>query len=315
MTNSIESKTANEVICATLSDAVKTTPDLVVLTSDSRGSAGMTSFISDNPANSIETGIAEQNLVTVAAGLAHAHKRPFVFSPAAFLTMRSVEQVKVDVAYSKTNVKLIGISGGNSYSNLGTTHHSLQDLAITCAIPNLEVYTPADQFETRALLNYLIHSKKPAYVRVGKRKLDNCYPKDWSTFVPGKANILRNGADICLISAGETLFPTLQAASILATKGIEATVVDLVSIKPLDTELLHKLAQKFNLILSVEEHSIINGIGAQIATIIAQHAHAKLKILGFPDEPAISGTQDEVFAYYGLDAESIAQKAILSLKG
>ena len=302
--------TANQVFCDTLIQEIKNYPELLTVTSDSRGSAGITPFINMFPKHSIEVGIAEQNAVTVAAGLAHAGKKPFVFSPAAFLAMRSIEQVKVDVAYSKTNVKLIGISGGNSYSDLGTTHHSLNDVAITRAIPNLEVYQPCDKYQTKALIKYLLNSSTPAYVRIGKRKLDNVYNNDFE-FIPGKANILHQGKDhkLCLISIGETLYNTVQAAKLLEQEGIFATVVDLSSIKPLDTGLLHELAQKYEIIISVEEHSVINGIGAAIAQIVAQHSHAKLFTLGFPDEPAIAGKQDEVFQYYGLDATSIANFA------
>lgn len=295
---------ANVVIADTLDKATKTDPDLLVVTCDSRGSAGLVNFTNAHPDRTIEMGIAEQNAVTVAAGMAHAGKHPFVFSPAAFLAMRSIEQVKVDVAFNQTNVKLIGISGGNSYSWLGTTHHSLNDVAITRAIPNLEVYQPCDQYQTRALFNYLLESPRPAYIRVGKRKLDNIYHEDFK-FEPGKAKIIREGKDICLISVGEMLHFTLQAAEELAKNGIDTAVVDLASIKPLDTKMLDRLAQQFDQIVTIEEHDVINGIGSAVAAEVAKFGHAKLTILGFPDEPAIQGTQDEVFHYYGLDSEGI----------
>lgn len=308
MTNTDEKLAASTVISATLDEATKTDPDLLVVTCDSRGSAGLVSFTNKHPEKTIEMGIAEQNAVTVAAGLAHEGKHPFVFSPAAFLAMRAIEQVKVDVAYSKNNVKLIGISGGNSYTWLGTTHHSLNDVAITRAIPDLEVYQPADKYQTKALFKYLIKSAKPAYVRIGKKKLDNVYKEDYE-FIPGKANILRSGQDIALIACGETLYSAFHAAELLAADGISAEVVDLQSIKPLDVDTVAKLAQKFDQIISVEEHDVINGIGAAIASIVAKYAHAKLTILGFPDEPAIQGPQDEVLHYYGVDAEGVYKKA------
>lgn len=206
-----EKLSANTVIADTLDKATKVDPNLLVVTCDSRGSAGLVNFTNAHPDRTVEMGIAEQNAVTVAAGMAHAGKHPFVFSPAAFLAMRSIEQVKVDVAFNQTNVKLIGISGGNSYTWLGTTHHSLNDVAITRAIPNLEVYQPCDQYQTRALFNYLLTSPRPAYVRIGKRKLDNVYHEDFK-FEPGKAKIIRKGKDVCLISVGEMLYFTLQAA-------------------------------------------------------------------------------------------------------
>lgn len=299
-----EKLSANTVIADTLDKATKIDPNLLIVTCDSRGSAGLINFTNAHPDRTVEMGIAEQNAVTVAAGMAHAGKHPFVFSPAAFLAMRSIEQVKVDVAFNQTNVKLIGISGGNSYTWLGTTHHSLNDVAITRAIPNLEVYQPCDQYQTRALFNYLLTSPRPAYVRIGKRKLDNVYHEDFK-FEPGKAKIIRKGKDVCLISVGEMLYFTLQAAEKLAKNGIDAEVVDLASIKPLDTKMLDKLAQEFNQIVTVEEHDVINGIGSAVAVEVAKFGHARLTILGFPDKPAIQGTQDGVFHYYGLDSAGI----------
>lgn len=313
MTNTDEKLTANAVIADTLDKATATDPNLLVVTCDSRGSASLVPFCNAHPDRTIEMGIAEQNAVTVAAGMAHEGKHPFVFSPASFLAMRSIEQVKVDVAFNKNNVKLIGISGGNSYTWLGNTHHSLNDVAITRAIPDLEVYQPCDKYQTKALFEYLVKSDKPAYVRIGKRKLDNVYHEDMD-FVPGKANIIREGKDICLISTGETLYFALKAAEKLAEKGISAEVVDLVSIKPLDRELISKLAQQFDQIVTVEEHDVINGIGAAVATEVAKYGHAKLQVLGFPDKPAIQGTQDEVFHYYGLDAEGITKSVAEILK-
>lgn len=303
MTND-EKLTANAVIADTLDKATATDSDLLVVTCDSRGSAGLVPFTNAHPDRTVEMGIAEQNAVTVAAGLAHEGKHPFVFSPAAFLAMRSIEQVKVDVTFNKNNVKLIGISGGNSYTWLGNTHHSLNDVAITRAIPDLEVYQPCDKYQVKALFNYLLKSNKPAYVRIGKRKLDNVYHEDFG-FIPGKATIIKPGKDICLISTGETLYFTLKAAEKLASDGIDVEVVDLGSIKPIDTEMIGKLAQEFDQIVTIEEHDVINGIGAAVASEVAKYGHAKLNSLGFPDKPAIQGTQDEVFHYYGLDAEGI----------
>ncbi|MGN9067032.1 transketolase family protein [Ligilactobacillus agilis] len=306
MTNN-EALTANKAICDLLIEVAPKMPELLTVTSDSRGSAGLVPFTTAFPDHSVEMGIAEQNAVTVAAGLAHAGKRPFVFSPAAFLAMRSIEQVKVDVAYSKNNVKLIGISGGNSYSDLGNTHHSLNDVAITRAIPDLEVYQPCDKYQIRALFKYLLESDTPAYIRIGKRKLDNVYNEEYK-FIPGKAKILRQAKDtkVALISVGETLYNTIKAAELLAEQDIDATVVDLVSIKPMDVTMITELAQKYDYLVTVEEHSVINGIGAAVAQIAAEVGHARVKVLGFPDQPAIAGKQDEVFSYYGLDSTSIS---------
>lgn len=299
-----------EVICKKLVELTDKDTNLLAITSDSRGSAALTPFAEEKPNNLIEMGIAEQNAVTVAAGLAHSGKRPFVFSPAAFLTMRSIEQVKDDVAYSNTNVKLIGISGGNSYSYLGATHHSLQDLAITRAIPNLEVYMPADQYQAKSLMKYLATSDKPAYVRIGKMALPNIYQDENQAFLsPGRANIVvNNGTDATIITMGETLFIAKEAAQLLKKQGIHIQVIDLVSLKPLDYKLLNQIADHTKMIITLEEHSIYGGLGSAVAETLSSRGDTKLHIMGFPDEPIIAGTQDEVFAYYEMNAESISKK-------
>lgn len=309
-----EGKKAGSVMCDVLTAEAKKNSDVLVLTSDSRGSGSLMPFAEALPKQLVEVGIAEQDLVTISAGLAHSGKRPFAVSPASFLTMRSIEQVKVDVTYSNSNVKLIGISGGNSYSVLGSTHHSLQDLAITRALPNLEVYMPSDQYQTAALFKYLAHSDKPAYVRIGKKVLDNVYADEAVAFSqPGHANILKQGRDIALVAAGETVSVALDAAEKLAGLGYSATVVDLVSVKPLDTTLIDQLCAQYPAMITIEEHSVINGIGSAVADRVAANGGAKLKIVGFPDEPAIAGTQDEVFKYYGIDGDDIAAQAVLML--
>lgn len=304
-----------EVICEQLIEAGKKDPEITVLTSDSRGSGSLNPYVEALPKQEVEVGIAEQDLVTISAGLAHSGKRPFAVSPAAFLTMRSIEQVKVDVSYSNTNVKLIGISGGNSYSVLGATHHSLQDMAVTRSIPNLEIYMPCDQYQTIGLFKYLVKSNKPAYIRIGKKALPDIYSNAEAAFVkPGKANIIKKGKDVAIISMGETVIEAVKAAEILDKKGISATVVDLVSLKPLDTDLIKQLSQKYSDVYTVEESSIYGGIGGAVAEVIASQGNSRLHILGFPDEPAIAGTQDEVFGYYGLNGEGIAKNILSSLK-
>ncbi|MFT8823399.1 transketolase family protein [Liquorilactobacillus satsumensis] len=303
------------VICDELITAARRNHNILALTSDSRGSASLNPFAMQLPDQLVEMGIAEQNSVTVGAGLAHSGKRPFVFSPAAFLTMRSIEQVKVDVTYSDTNVKLIGISGGNSYSVLGNTHHSLQDLAITRALPNLQVYMPSDQWQTRGLMQYLTVSNHPAYVRIGKQALLDIYDDAATAFRgPGKANIvLDNGNDVALVAAGETVQIAIAAAKKLAIQGVYAKVIDLVSIKPLDTKLLNQIADQVGLITTIEEHTIYGGLGSAVTEALAIRGDTQIDIVGFPDKPAIAGTQDEVFAYYGIDGQSIASRVIKDL--
>lgn len=299
-----------DVICQEMISAVAKDRNVLAVTSDSRGSAALKPFAAKWPQNIVEMGIAEQNSVTVSAGLAHSGKRPFTFAPAAFLTMRSIEQVKVDVAYSNTNVKLIGISGGNSYSYLGATHHSLQDLAITRAIPNLEVYMPADQHQARALMQYLTASNHPAYVRIGKVALPDVYADDEKAFQqPGHGQVVLDlGHDVTIIAAGETLHIALDAARQLEQTGIHAQVVDPISIKPLDQGLLNQVADQTHHLVTLEEHSRIGGLGAAVAETIAPRGDTKLNIIGFPDAPVIAGTQDEVFHFYQMDAPAVVEQ-------
>lgn len=305
-----EAKISN-IICEEMVSAAEKDKHILAITCDSRGSASLKNFTEKFPKQTVEMGIAEQNAVSVSAGLAHVGERPFVFSPAAFLTMRSIEQVKDDVAYSNTNVKLIGISGGNSYSYLGTTHHSLQDLAITRAIPNLEVYMPADELQTRSLMRYLISSSKPAYVRIGKLPQPEIYKSEKTAFIkPGHANIVvDNGNDLALFAMGETLSIAVEVSRLLKKVNINTKVIDLVSLKPLDVNLIKNIAKNCSNLISIEEHSIYGGIGAAIAEVISKRKDTKLNIVGFPDKPIIGGPQLKVFDYYGLNAATIAQKA------
>ena len=192
-----------QIICDVLMETAKTDKDITVLCSDSRGSASLTPFANAYPQQFVEVGIAEQDLVSISAGLAACGKRPFAASPACFLSTRSMEQVRVDVAYSHTNVKLIGISGGVSYGALGLTHHSAQDIAIMGSIPNLRVYLPSDRFQTRKLMEQLVRDTEPAYLRVGRNPTADVYAGDHIPFVMDRATTVCEGGDITIIACGE----------------------------------------------------------------------------------------------------------------
>ena len=294
-----------EVINDVLVKEAASNKAIVVLTSDSRGSAKLEPFAKAHPEQFVETGIAEQNIVGVAAGLAACGKIPFVASPACFLSMRSVEQVKVDLAYSNTNVKLIGISGGISYGALGMSHHSLQDLSVMRALPNLTVILPADRFETENMTKALIHSVGPVYVRIGRNPVEDVYNSTDYPFEIGKAVELHEGDDVTLIATGETVRIALDAALALKQKGIMARVLNMHTIKPLDTEAIIKAAKETAHIITLEEHSIYGGLGSAVAETAAINHPVKVTILGIPDEPAIAGVTKEVFEHYGLSVENI----------
>ena len=199
-----------QAICDVLIEKAKTDKDIVVLCSDSRGSSSMTPFAQEFPEQFVEVGIAEQNLVGIAAGLAKCGKKPFAASPASVLSTRSYEQVKVDCAYSNTNVKLIGVSGGVSYGALGMSHHSAQDIAAMSSVPNMRVYLPSDRFQTAKLITALLEDDKPAYIRVGRNPVEDIYSEEFCPFERNKANLLAKGEDAAVIACGEMVRPAVR---------------------------------------------------------------------------------------------------------
>ncbi len=295
-----------QIICEVLTEAAKNDREIMVLCSDSRGSASLASFAETLPEQFVEVGIAEQNLVSVAAGLASVGKRPFVASPACFLTTRSAEQIKVDVAYSDNNVKLIGISGGVSYGALGMTHHSLQDIATMSAIPNMRVYLPCDVRQTRWLMEHLVVDDKPAYIRVGRNAVASVYEENDSTnFTFDKSTEVRHGNDVTIIACGEMVYPAVRASDALREKGVNCRVVDMFCVKPLDCEAVDRAARETGKILTVEEHSIFGGLSALICQRVAQNHNCTVKCLALPDEPIVTGNSQEVFSHYGLNEEGL----------
>lgn len=302
-----------QAMCGVLIEEAQKNSDILVMTSDSRGSASLAKFGETLPKQMVETGIAEQNLVSIAAGLAHSGKRPFVASPACFLSMRSIEQVKVDVAYSNTNVKLIGISGGVSYGALGMSHHSLQDFAVTRAIPNLQVLCPADRFETEAMFRELVKTDTPAYIRLGRNPVADCYESSEYGFQIGKAVTMKEGSDITLIGIGETVRVAIDAAVALEKEGIHAEVINVHSLKPFDKETIIASAEKTHHVITVEEHSIYGGLGSAVAEALCEQTNVKQRIIAFPDEKLVTGESPELFQHYGLTAANVAEQALTVL--
>lgn len=303
-------KTANkQTICEVLMEAAKEDTSIVALCSDSRGSGSFTPFAEAFPEQFVETGIAEQNLVSIAAGLAKCGKKAFAVSPACFLSTRSYEQCKVDVAYSGMNVKLIGISGGISYGALGMSHHSAQDIAALSAIPNMRVYIPSDYLQTRELTRALLKDGKPAYVRVGRNAVEPVYEEGSVPFEMDRATVVKEGTDLAIIACGEMVKPALDASLILEKEGISVSVTDMYCIKPLDQEAVIRAAQNAKAVITVEEHSPFGGLGSMVAQVVASACPKKVWNLALPDAPVITGTSAKVFDYYGLNADGIAEKA------
>lgn len=299
-----------QAICEVLMEKARTDRNIVVLCSDSRGSASLAPFAEAFPKQFVEVGIAEQNLVSISAGLAKCGKKVFAASPASFLSTRSYEQAKVDCAYSNTNVTLIGISGGVSYGALGMSHHSAQDIAAMSAIPNMRVYLPGDRFQTAKLIESLLLDEKPAYIRVGRNPVEDIYSEADTPFVMDQATVLREGTDVVLAACGEMVRPAKDAADLLAEKGVQACVLDMYCVKPFDQKTLLEKASKAKLVISIEEHAPFGGLGSMVSQAVGANCPKRVLNLALPDAPVITGTSKEVFDYYGLNAEGIVKKAM-----
>lgn len=296
-----------EVFSETLQQLAATDKDIVAVTSDSRGSGKLTPFGKKFPAQIVEVGIAEQNLVGMAAGLASCGKKVFAVSPACFLTARALEQIKNDVAYSDNPVNLVGISAGVSYGALGSTHHSLHDYAVLRAVNNIIIVSPADNFETEQAIKLAAKTNQPVYLRFGKKAMPPLKEVNAEGFTFGKGRIITEGEDVAIIATGETVYPALQAAAKLKAEGVHATVVSMHTIKPLDTPLLQTLAGKCKAIVTVEEHSVYGGLGEACASYLLQQGFAMpFKIIGIPDEYTVTGSQQDIFNHYGITEDGIA---------
>ncbi|HSL42194.1 MAG TPA: transketolase C-terminal domain-containing protein [Anaerolineales bacterium] len=306
-------KTNLDTFAQTLMELAAVDRDILVVTSDSRGSGRVTPFAEKFPEQIVEIGIAEQNLVGVAAGLASAGKKVFVVSPACFMTARALEQIKNDVAYSDHPVKLIGISAGVSYGSLGTTHHSLHDFAALQAINNIDIVAPADNFETTQAIRAAVHHPRPIYIRFGKKSMPAIHAPN-AFFEIGKAIQLtpeREKYDVALIAIGETVAPAYLASRELEAKGLTCCVLSLHSLRPFDEECVRQAAERSSLVITVEEHSVNGGLGSRVASFLMQaKIFRPLRIVGIPDEHTVTGSQVEIFNHYGISPHGLTQTAL-----
>ena len=297
----------------TLLELAREDKDIIAVTTDARGSVTLNDFADALPEQFVECGIAEQDAVGISAGLAHSGKKVFVCGPACFYVARSLEQVKVDLAYSENNVKILGVSGGVAYSALGATHHSLHDMAVLRTFPGMHIVLPCDARQTRKLVKQLVDYPHPVYVRVGRAAVPDVYENDDFEFAIGKANQLLDGTDLTIIGTGETVYHAYQAGLELRKQGINARVLDMASIKPCDEEAILKAAKETGRIITVEEHSQYGGLGAMVTEILSENP-VPVRILGIPDENVVHGNSAEIFAHYGLNAEGIVKSALDFIK-
>ena len=303
-----------EIFSSTLLSLAKNDKDIIVVTSDSRGSGKLVEFGNELPNQIIEVGIAEQNLVGICAGLSAAGKKVFGVSPSSFLTARSLEQIKNDVAYSNHPTTLIGISAGISYGQLGATHHSIHDFAVLRAINNITIVSPADNFETKESIKSAINYQKPLFIRFGKKPTLNIHSQN-QNFEIGKAITVSKGSDVTFIAIGETVQRAVLASQFLKKDGISSTVVSMHTLKPFDEKTFIDSIQNAKVLITLEEHSINGGLGEKCASIISQkNIQISFKILGIPDEYMINGSQSEVLDYYDMHPEKISAIAKKMLK-
>ncbi len=276
---------------------------------DSLSSARLKGFSSQFPDRFVNVGIAEQNMVGVGAGLANGGMIPYVCGAGCFLTARAMEQLKVDLAYSNSNVKLCAMSPGMAYGQLGPTHHSIEDLAWTRILPNMTVIVPADPVETAAVMHYSLRHQGPMYLRIARMPVHRIHGDDYA-FALGKAVLLHEGKDITLIACGVLVSRALDAARALASRGISARVLNMSTIKPLDRDAILHAARTTRGIVTAEEAFAAGGLGGAVAEVLAQEHPAPMRILGVPDSFPPTGTAQFLMEHFGLTAAGIEHAAL-----
>ncbi|MBX2885904.1 MAG: transketolase family protein [Granulosicoccus sp.] len=279
--------------------------DIVAVCNDSVGSSKLAGFGNKWPERLINVGIAEQNMVGVGAGLANGGKIPFVCAASCFLTGRALEQIKADVAYSQANVKLCGISAGLAYGELGPTHHSVEDFAWTRVLPDLIVIAPADPVETRGAVEFAAGHTGGVFLRLSRVGVPDIFGADHQ-FQMGKACVVREGADLTIIANGTLTHRALAGAELLARDGIEARVLNMATVSPLDADAVIDACRETGAILTCEEHSVFGGLGSAVAEVVVQHSPVHMNILGVPGIFAPTGSANYLLDEFGMSPEGIS---------
>jgi transketolase len=286
---------------------------IVAVVNDSVGSSKLVGFQKRFPDRLINVGIAEQTMVGLAAGLSNSGKIPFVCAASCFLTGRALEQIKADVAYSEANVKLAGMSPGMAYGELGPTHHSIEDLAWTRSIANVTVIVPADPIETAQAVRVTAAKHGPVFMRVSRLPVPNVHDASYC-FEIGKAALLRSGGDVTLIATGVLVARALEAADLLAAQGVQARVLNMSTIRPLDQEAVLAAAAETGAIVTVEEHTVYGGLGGAVAEVVVAHRPVPMRLLGVPGVFAPTGSAHWLLDHFGLTAQGIHDAALTLVK-
>lgn len=310
--DTLDELTQAEIYGKVLTFLAKSRPEIVFLTADLVKSTKMKEFIQAYPDRYINLGIMEQNLMTVAAGMSLAGKHPFVATFGAFASMRACEQVRTDICYQGTRVKIMGTHSGLSFGQAGTTHHCLEDIAIMRTFPGMTVLVPADSFETAQVVRALVDYPGPAYIRLGRGFEFPAYENDQFKFKIGQANQLHEGKDVTVIACGVGVEGGKEAAEfLLHDEKIEVRLIDMHTIKPIDRQAIIRAAKETKGIITVEEHSIIGGLGTAVAEVIAEEGISiPFRRLGIQDEWAMIGYPEDLYEHYGISANGIRQAVI-----
>ena len=299
----------NRIIFAkTLIRLAQENPKIVVVCNDSIGSSNLTEFRDLFPERLIDVGIAEQNMLGIAAGLANSGLIPFVCAASPFLTGRALEQIKADVVYSRANVKLCGMSPGVAYGELGPTHHSIEDIAWMRALDSLTIVLPADEMQTKEALIWAANTEGPVFMRIGRFKVPSVSQGMNPAFVPNKAMRIIDGTDISIIAAGTLVSRAIEAALQLKSEGISARVINLSTVVPLDRTEILAAAKETKGIITVEESVTRGGIGGAIAELVVQNNPVPMKLLGI-DTFAPTGSASFLLEHFGLTAINIVNSA------
>lgn len=282
---------------------------VVAVVNDSVSSTKLKMFSKEFATRFINVGIAEQNMIGIGAGLANGGKIPFVCGASCFLTARGMEQLKVDLGYSKRNVKICGMSSGMGYGELGPTHHSIEDLAWMRAIANMTVVVPADPIETASALREVASLDGPVFFRVSRMPVPNVHAPDYR-FQIGRSMCLREGNDVALIATGVMVARALEAADLLAARGVSARVINMSSIRPFDVEAIIAAASETKGIVTAEEATIFGGLGGAVAEVVVEHKPVRVKMLGVPGVFAPTGSPEWLLEHFGLTSEGIENAAL-----
>ena len=302
-----------DAFARTLEALANENKNVVAVCNDSVGSSKLAGFRDSFPERLINVGIAEQNMVGVGAGLANGGKIPFVCGAASFLTGRALEQIKADVAYSETNVKLVGISSGMAYGNLGATHHSIEDFAWIRALPNVPVIAPADRIETAATVKWAAETEGGCFLRLSRVGVPDLLPED-HVFELGRANLLQDGSDITIIANGTLTHRAMSAAALLATQNISARVLNMATVRPIDAGAIVSAAQNTGAIVTCEEHTTFGGLGSAVAEVVVDESPVPMKRLGVPGVFAPTGPANFLLDEFGMSANGISTSAIELIK-